>query len=192
MFSGIFYFTPSNRIMKKLIRLLAGLSLLLVTIISCNKSKDSEELLPGVYLKLNGEQQAYTQNAVVARNSFNGVYSLNFGASNQDTQGNILEGTGFALTSEAEDFAAGKTYSAAAPTANGKGSFELHPKTSDNMDRFWVAAPGTDGQVNLKITITEITSEFVKGTFSGNLFSYPDGLTMGKVTEGKFYVKFLN
>lgn len=180
--------------MKKLIRQLAGpvLLLLSLTVISCNKSKESEDFAPGVYLKLNGEQHTYTQHAEVAHNFFGGVYSLNFGASNEDSQGDILESTGFALVSEADDFAAGKTYTASAPTANGKGSFELHPKSADNMDRFWVGAPGTDGQVNLKITITEINSQHVKGTFSGNVFMYPEGTTMGKVTEGKFYVKFLN
>lgn len=178
--------------MKKLIRQLAGPALLLLslTVISCNKSKESEDFAPGMYFKLNGVQVTLTKYPRVAHNIFEGRHSLDLGAALTESSDQLAEGAGITVISDKDDFAAGKTYTDTAPTLYGLGTFGYLPSNAPSGEDYWTTFVGAADKKNFTIKITERTATYLKGTFSGNVFKYNDKTKMAQVTEGKFYVMF--
>lgn len=178
--------------MKKLIRQLAGSTLLLLslTVISCNKSKESEDFAPGVYFKLNGKQVTLTKYPRAAHNIFQGRHSLDFGAVLTESNDPTAEGASITVLSDQDDFAAGKTYTDTATTQVGLGTFNYLPANAPSGEDYWTTFVGAADKKNFTIKITERTATYLKGTFSGNVFKYDDETKMAKVTEGKFYVMF--
>lgn len=176
--------------MKKLIHQLAGPALLLLslTVISCNKSKESADFAPGVYFKLNGKQVNLTKYARVAHNTIEGRHSLDFGAALTESSDPLAESVGITVISDKDDFAAGKTYTDTAPTLYGLGTFGYIPPNAPSGEDYWTTFVGPTEKKNFTINITERTATYLKGTFSGNVFKYNDETKMAQVTEGKFYV----
>jgi len=177
-----------NKIKQLSILFLAFGSLLIFTAFKADSQLDITE--PGVYFKLNGTQKEFKQFPLAAINKSRDHFSLTIGASVLDAKGKDIDGVGLNLIAIQNDFSAGKTYAIETQGVPGKNTLEIHSDIPNEDGHFWISSPGIAGQEQLSVTITELTDQYVKGTFSGNVFMFPEGTTKATITEGKFYVKF--
>jgi hypothetical protein len=145
---------------------------------------------PGVYFKLNGTQKEFNQYPMAAINKLSNRFSLTIGASILNAKGKDIDGVSINLISNQNDFSAGKSYSIETTGVSGKNTLEIHNDIPNEDGHFWISSPGITVQEQLTVTITELTEQHVKGTFSGKVFLLPEASTQATITDGQFYVKF--
>ena len=138
--------------------------------------------------KFNGEQKEFKVNVVAVKGALaSNVFSLVINGNNSNEQFNI------SLWSDKDDFQAGKTFSFEAPEVSSYNALAYTaPIGSADPQNMWVTSymwgvvPET-----MTVTITEATSTYIKGTFSGTIYQDIETSVNSKaITEGSFSAKF--
>jgi hypothetical protein len=156
-------------------------------IFSCKKSSNSNSsyYFRGTY---SGTAKTFNTSVLASKSNLgSGTYSLTIvGATKTDESALVL-------WSDQDNFTAGSTYpiSALGGTTNNSLSY-VSPLGSSAPSSLWNTTYdyGTVTQ-SFTCTITEATSTYVKGTFSGVLYMNTDSAVVTKAVEGgEFYAKF--
>jgi hypothetical protein len=156
-------------------------------ILSCNKSSSSSS---AYYFKANfdGTPKNLSSTCVAAVSVLGtGIYNLTIVGTNANEEAAIT------LWSDQDNFTAGTTYQI--PALNGTAMNSLsyvYPLGSSNPMSNWNSSYsfGTVPE-SFTCTITESTSAYVKGTFSGVIYMSTDSAVVSKsVTVGEFYAKY--
>lgn len=160
---------------------------LFIFVFSCKKSSNSSSVY---YFKgnFNGSAKTFNTSVLATKaNMGNGTYSLTIvGASNS-------EESGLVLWSDQDNFTAGTTYPISALGGQTSNSLSyVSPLGSSAPSSIWNTtydygnAPET-----FSCTITEATSTYIKGSFSGVLYMATDSAVVSKTVDGgEFYAKF--
>jgi hypothetical protein len=166
---------------------LAVLFALSIVMFSCKKSSSSSS---GYYMSGNFNGSAKTFNSTVIASKSNlgpGIYSLTIVGTSK-TEESALE-----LWSDQDNFVAGSTYPVSALNGTTYNSLSyVSPLGSSAPSSIWNSTYDF-GSVNQSFTctITEATSTYVKGTFSGVIYMATDSAQVTQsVTGGEFYAKF--
>jgi hypothetical protein len=175
-----------TKIMKTTLKLIFLLTLSAM-IFSCKKSSNSSS---AYYFKGNYNGTPKTFNTAVTASKTNlgsGIYSLTIvGAT-------TAEESAIELWSNQDNFTAGSTYSVTASGVDTYNSLSyVSPLGSSAPSSIWstVYDYGVVDQ-SFSCTITEATSTYIKGTFSGVLYMSTDSAVVTKVVDGgQFYAKF--
>jgi hypothetical protein len=175
-----------NQNMKTTLKLIVLFSLS-VLIFSCKKSNNSSSnySFSGTY---NGTSKSFNTTVVAAKSNLGaGIYNLTIVGTNQKEESAIT------LWSDQDNFTAGTTYNISALNGTTENSLSfVSPIGSAAPSSIWNTTYDW-GVVNesFTCTITEATSTYVKGTFSGVIFMDSDSAVVSQtVTTGQFYAKF--
>jgi hypothetical protein len=161
---------------------------LAVTFFSCRKSSESNTTF---YFQGNfdGSEKSFNTSVIASKSSLDSaIYYLSV-AGASDTEASAI-----VLWSDQDNFTAGSTYTVTA--LNGSKNNELSYYSllgSSAPSTIWNTTYNY-GHINQQFTctITEITSAYIKGTFSGVLYMNTDSAVVSKtVDSGRFYAKFL-
>jgi hypothetical protein len=154
---------------------------------SCKKSSSSSS---SYYFKGNFNGTAKNMNTTVIAAKSNlgsGIYNLTIVGSTTTEEGAIT------LWSDQDNFTAGTTYNIPALNNTTDNSLSyLNPIGSSNPTSIWNSTYSY-GQApeSFTCTITEATSAYIKGTFSGTIYMNTDSAVVSQtVTAGEFYAKF--
>jgi hypothetical protein len=171
--------------MKKCIYLIA-----LCAIFSCSKSNSSSSGSNSGYnysANFDGQQKTFnTQVSAVKSKITDDMYALVItGIANS-------EQSAISLWSDKDDFTAGNTYSTSALNGTAENLLAyVSPLGSSDPANQWTTSNSGAGTEQFSCTITEATSTYIKGTFSGTLYnSSTPGSATKSVTNGQFYAKF--
>jgi hypothetical protein len=138
--------------------------------------------------KLNGEQKEFKVNVAAVKGALaSNVYTLVINGNSSNEQFNI------ALWSDKDDFQAGKTFSIDAPAVGSYNTLAyVTPIGSADPSYMWVTTYAWDVvPETMTVTITEATSTYIKGTFSGTIYQDIETSVNSKaITEGSFSAKF--
>jgi hypothetical protein len=158
-----------------------------VMIFSCKKSNSSTSsyYFTGTY---NGTAKTFNTTVTASKvNLGTGLYSLTI-AGLSKTDESALE-----LWSDQDNFVAGTTYVVQSSVAGSENSLSyVSPLGSSAPSSIWNTSYDF-GSVNesFTCTITDATSTYVKGTFSGTIYMNTDSAVVTQtVTSGQFYAKF--
>jgi|SRR5690242_3848902 hypothetical protein len=174
--------------MRKSLPLFLFACLLALGITSCNKSSSSGS--GNFYMKAQFDGSAKTFNSTVGAiksNLGNGDYTL------------IISGLGtkeqlsLSLWSDKDDFTAGKTFTlnALGGTTYNILAYVAPLGSSDPMSQWTSIYDYGNVPESFQCTITEATSTYIKGTFSGPIYENNSSAVSSKtVTEGEFYAKY--
>jgi hypothetical protein len=161
--------------------------LLTVFIVSCKKSSNNSS---GYYFKasFDGTTKNLNTSVVAAKSNLgSGIYNLTIVGTTSS------EEAGVTLWSDQDNFTAGTTYNIDALNGTTNNSLSYtSPLGSSNASSIWNStySYGTVNQ-SFTCTITEATSSYVKGTFSGVIYMNTDSTVVSKsVTLGEFNAKF--
>jgi hypothetical protein len=172
--------------MKSTLRLIV-LFTFLALIFSCKKSSSSSSnyYFNGTY---NGSSKTFNSTVIAAKSNLGtGIYNLTIVGTNQN------EESALTLWSDQDNFTAGTTYSMNALNGTTYNSLSfVSPIGSATPSSIWNTTYDY-GSVNQSFTctITEATSTYVKGTFSGVLYMATDSAVVSQtVTTGQFYAKY--
>jgi hypothetical protein len=172
--------------MKSTLKLIA-LFAFSALIFSCKKSNSSSSgyYFTGTY---NGTAKSFNTTVIAAKSNLGvGVYNLTIVGANQG------EESALTLWSDQDNFTAGTTYNVSALNGTTENSLSfVSPIGSSAPSSTWNTSYDF-GVVNesFTCTITEATSAYVKGTFSGVIFMSSDSAVVSQtVTTGQFYAKF--
>jgi len=154
---------------------------------SCKKSSNSSS---SYYVKANfdGTEKNFNTSAMAMKSKLgDATYNLTITGLTNSEEGAIT------LWSDKDDFIAGKTYGIEAlnGTTNNILSY-VSPLGSSDASSMWTSTYSY-GSVNqsFSCTITEATSTYVKGTFSGVIYQNIESSVVSKtVTSGSFYAKY--
>ena len=172
--------------MKSIFKIVALFTITLL-VFSCKKSSSSSS---GYYFKgsYDGSEKSFNTTVLASKNNLgNGTYSLTIvGAT-------TAEESGLVLWSDQDNFTAGTTYNIPALNNTTDNSLSyVNPIGSSAPSSIWSstysygAAPES-----FTCTITEATSAYIKGTFSGTIYMNTDSAVVSQtVTAGEFYAKF--
>jgi hypothetical protein len=175
--------------MRKHLSLFVFACVITFTFTSCKKSSSSDSS-GSYYMKASFDGSAKTFNKTVAAlkgNLGNGYYSL------------IITGLGSAeqlsltLWSDKDDFTAGKTFTLAAlgGTTDNILAYIAPLGSSDPVSQWTSVYEYGSVSESFQCTITEATSAYIKGTFSGVIYQNNSSEVASKtVTEGQFYAKY--
>jgi hypothetical protein len=154
---------------------------------ACKKSSNTSS---SYYFKGNFDGTSKTFNTSVVASKSNlaaGIYSLTI-VGLSDKEESALQ-----LWSDQDNFTAGTTYAISALDGSSENSLSfVAPLGSAAPSSLWNTTYdyGTVTQ-SFSCTITEATSTYIKGTFSGTLYMETDSAVVAKpVTGGEFYAKF--
>jgi hypothetical protein len=158
-----------------------------ILIYSCKKSSNSSSsyFFQGSY---NGSAKTFNTSVIASKSNLgSGIYSLTIVGATK------TEESGLVLWSDQDNFTAGSTYSVSAlnGTTNNSLSY-VSPLGSSAPSSMWNTTYDY-GNVSptFTCTITEATSTYIKGTFSGVLYMNTDSAVVNKtVSSGEFYAKF--
>lgn len=172
--------------MRTTLKLIA-LFAITVMIFSCKKSSNSSS---GYYFKGTYDGTPKTFNTAVTASKTNlgsGIYSLTIvGAT-------TAEESAIVLWSDQDNFTAGSTYTITPTGVDTYNSLSyVSPLGSSAPSSIWNTSYdyGVVDQ-SFSCTITEVTSSYIKGTFSGVLYMNTDSAVVTKaVSGGQFYAKF--
>jgi hypothetical protein len=156
-------------------------------IISCKKDSNSTSTyyFGGTY---NGSSKTFNTTVIATKSNLGqGIYNLTIVGTNKTEESAIT------LWSDQDNFTAGTTYNISAlnGTTNNSLSY-VSPIGSATPTSIWNTTYDL-GSVDQSFTctITEATSTYVKGTFSGVLYMNTDSAVVSQtVTTGGFYAKF--
>jgi hypothetical protein len=158
-----------------------------VLIFSCKKSSSSTS---SYYVKgtLDGTAKNLTTTALAAKSNLgSGIYNLTIVGTS------TTEELAISLWSDQDNFTAGSTYSIDALGGTTKNTLSyVSPIGSSAPSSLWNSTYdfGTV-QESFTCTITDATSAYVKGTYSGTIYMATDSAVVSKtVTLGEFYAKF--
>jgi hypothetical protein len=172
--------------MKSILKIIA-LFALTIFIFSCKKSSSNSS---SYYFKgnYNGSAKTFNTSVLASKSNLgNGTYSLTIvGATSS-------EESGLVLWSDQDNFTAGTTYPISALDGQTNNSLSyVSPLGSSAASSLWNTTYDY-GNVSesFSCTITEATSTYVKGTFSGVLYMATDSAVVSKTVDGgEFYAKF--
>jgi hypothetical protein len=172
--------------MKTTLKLIVILSFS-VLIFSCKKSSSSSStyFFSGSF---NGTSKTFNTTVIAAKTNLgSGIYNLTIVGTNKN------EESALTLWSDQDNFTAGTTYNISAlnGTTNNSLSY-VSPIGSGAPSSIWNTTYDL-GNVDQSFTctITEATSTYVKGTFSGVLYMDTDSAVVSQtVTTGQFYAKY--
>ena len=172
--------------MKSILKIITFFALTVI-IFSCKKSSISTS---GYYFKgnFNGSPKTFNTTVLASKSNMgNGTYSLSIvGATTSEEAGPVL-------WSDQDNFTAGNTYPISALDGQTFNSLSyLSPLGSSAPSSLWNTTYDF-GNVSesFSCTITEATSTYVKGTFSGVLYMATDSAIVSKTVDGgEFYAKF--
>jgi len=172
--------------MKSVVKIIA-LFALTALIFSCKKSSSSTS---GYYFKgnFNGSPKTFNTTVLATKSNMgNGTYSLTIvGAT-------TMEESGLVLWSDHDNFTAGTTYPLSALDGQTYNSLSyVSPLGSSAPSSLWnTTYDYGNAPESFSCTITEATSTYVKGTFSGVLYMATDSAVVSKTVDGgEFYAKF--
>jgi hypothetical protein len=156
-----------------------------MAIVSCKKSSNSTGY--SFSADFDGKPKSFNTSVIAIKSKLaDSIYSLNIAGITSAEQSGLL------LWSNQDDFVAGKTFAVSA--LNGTTENELtyvSPMGSSDPTSQWTTTYDLGVQPeDLHCTITEITSTYVKGTFSGTIYENSNTVTSKVVTNGQFYAKF--
>lgn len=158
----------------------------LLAVVSCSKSGGSSTSYTYT-ADFDGQQKTFNKQVIASKSKLaDQMYSLTItGIANS-------EESALALWSDKDDFTAGKTFSASALDGTTYNSLNfMSPMGSSDPSNLWSSADKEDaGSQSFQCTITEATSSYVKGTFSGTIYNSSDGVTNKVITNGQFYAKY--
>jgi hypothetical protein len=156
-------------------------------IFSCKKSTSSTS---GYYFKanFNGSPKAFNTTVLATKSDMgNGTFSLSIAAATTS------EEAGLVLWSDQDNFTAGTTYPLLALNGQTYNSLSyISPLGSSSPSSFWNSTYDYGSVTeSFTCTITEATSTYIKGTFSGILYLNTDSALVSKTVDaGEFYAKF--
>ena len=158
----------------------------LFVIVSCSKSSNSSSSY-SFSANFDGQSKSFnTQVSAIKAQLADTMYNLTImgiGASEQ---------SGLTLWSDKDDFIAGKTFDL---DALGGSTFNemvyVAPIGSSDPTSQWTSTYelGVEPE-EFHCTITEATSAYIKGTFSGTIYKNSDTLSKKIITNGQFFAKF--
>ncbi|MES1223212.1 MAG: hypothetical protein ABUT20_47400 [Bacteroidota bacterium] len=161
-------------------------SLLLITFAGCKKS--AETAVAGdsyMRYKLNGTKKDYNFCSATFLSAVNGIYSTGIAGANSNDPSNDFSITLFSKTPLSQ----GATFTAALVPATYFTQGQLAYVQSSKG--YTSAGTVINPAAKVSVIITELSSTYVKGTFSGTLYSDADNYTtvVYTVTEGEFNAK---
>ena len=175
--------------MRKHLSLLLFACAITFTFTSCEKSSSSDS--SGSYYmkaKVDGSSKTFNKTVNALKSNLGGgIYSL------------IITGLGsseqlsLSLWSDKDDFTAGKTFTLAAlgGTTDNMLAYAAPLGSSDPMSQWTSVYDYGTVSESFQCTITEATSAYIKGTFSGVIYQNNSAAVASKtVTEGQFYAKY--
>jgi hypothetical protein len=155
-------------------------------IFSCKKSSESSS---GYYVKANfdGTEKNFNTSATAVKSKLgDATYNLTITGLTNTEEGAIT------LWSDKDDFVAGKAYAIQATNGSTNILSYISPLGSSDAASIWTTTYSY-GTVDLSFscTITEATSTYIKGTFSGVIYQNIESSVVSKtVTSGSFYAKY--
>ena len=154
---------------------------------SCKKSSNSSS---AYYFKGNFDGTSKNLNTTVIAAKSNlgsGVYNLTIVGSSKTEEGGIT------LWSDQDNFVSGTTYNIPALNNTTDNSLSyINPIGSSAPSSIWNSTYSYGAATeSFTCTITEVTSAYIKGTFSGTIYMSTDSAVVSQtVTAGEFYAKF--
>ena len=173
-----------QKMKRRSLNVLAGICsafILCTTGISCKKSSDGGEPKYYMRFKENGTQVAYNTTAQAAFSSASGLYMCVLNGLDPKSNMNII------LTDKSP-IAANINYTEQILPGLAN-SYVFITYQNSNGVSFLSGNPLADQDASAKVTLTAITDDYVKGTFSGKL---TNGSTIVTITEGEFILKRVN
>lgn len=174
--------------MKKHFSLFLFAFMIAATFTSCKKSSTSEN--SGDYhlnANIDGKAKSFNTTAMALKSDLgNGIYSLVITGMTSNEQ------LALSLWSDKDDFTAGKTFSlnALGGTTYNILAYAAPLGSSDPMSQWTSTYDNGIVPESFQCTITEATSTYIKGTFSGVIYQNNAVVASKTVTEGQFYAKF--
>ena len=176
--------------MKKIFPLFL-IAALAIFFASCKKDNNNNGGGGDYYVKakFDGQLKEFSSSpaTVVKSKLAEGMYAMIIGGVSTNEQFNI------ALWSDKDDFQAGKTFALEAPEVSSYNTLAyVSPIGSAAPENMWTSIYQY-GVVTetLSVTITEATSSYIKGTFSGIIYQNNESTPNSKqITEGVFSAKF--
>jgi hypothetical protein len=156
-------------------------------IFSCKKSSNSSS---SYYFKgnFNGTAKNLNTTVIAAKSNLgSGVYNLTIVGTT------LHEEAGVTLWSDQDNFTAGTTYNIDALNGTTFNSLSyVSPLGSSSPSSMWNSTYSFgNAPQSFTCTITEATSAYIKGTFSGTIYMNTDSAIVSQsVTVGEFYAKF--
>jgi len=175
--------------MKKHFHLFLFAFVIALTFTSCKKSHETND--SGTYhfnAKMDGTSKSFnTTVGAIKSNLGNGMYTLIISGIAPSEQ------MALALWSDKDDFTAGKTFTSDALGGAVSNTLAyVSPLGSSDPTSQWtnIYDYATEPEI-FQCTITEATSTYIKGTFSGVIYQDNSAAVASKtITEGDFYAKF--
>jgi hypothetical protein len=170
-------------------RIIVFLSILVVPFMfnSCKKSSTKPATTNGTYyvkLKINGVAKSMTLTPIAM---FTDAQTIHIGELTGYFAGNFGEGAIFTIT-DGDPITTNKAYTQQRISANGTSVIQnLFIYRGDDGKQY--LANGDDPGTSVTLTFTEITSGYVKGTFSGTLWLQGSNSTFVNITDGEFYLR---
>lgn len=154
---------------------------------SCKKEQQPESDAPGISVDFDGSNKTFNT-VVVSKNDLSIFYSLVISGVSGSESLSIL------LYSADGKWVSGQTYEII--SENGSISTENAIGYSPNVtntdpESIWSSSPQTPAEQHFTCTLTEVTAEYVKGTFSADIYqNVTDAPPIKHLTNGKFYARF--
>lgn len=170
-------------------RMIVFLSILAMAFMfsSCKKSSTKPATTNGTYyvkLKINGVAKSMTLTPIAM---FTDAQTIHIGELTAYFEGNFGEGAIFTIT-DGDPITTNKAYTQQRISANGTSVIQnLFIYRGDDGKQY--LANGDDPGTSVTLTFSEITSGYVKGTFSGTLWLQGSNSTFVNITDGEFYLR---
>ncbi|WP_157473994.1 hypothetical protein [Flavihumibacter petaseus] len=163
------------------------LSLVLsVSMIACKKGDDGPKNEPHMTAKFNGESKSFSQ-AHAMKTQLGEGYNLSIVGVNGTKETFTIN-----LWSDMNDFHSGESFTSEAAVNGSANSLGWAADLmNSNETTIWSNASFyVENPEEMHVTITEINSETVKGTFSGTIYQNVANPGSRTITEGEFVAKF--
>lgn len=174
--------TPTASTLNRFSFFIVAFSFAMLLFAGCKKNdNDSQSDEYYIRFKANGDTKNLTTSLTANKIAIPTLYTINFAGGSNDlvTQGSV----GFGVAASTE-LMTGVKYSNSIANRYSGMNYTIDGKTYVKL---------TDMNTNIfEVTFTEVTSEHIKGNFSGKL-DLAAGTSTTKVltiTEGEFYIKF--
>jgi hypothetical protein len=165
---------------------------LVVILVACLlfSCKKSSNVSSAYYFKgnFNGTSKNMNTTVIAAKSNLgSGIYNLTIVGSSKIEEGGIT------LWSDQDNFTAGTTYNIPALNNTTDNSLSyINPIGSSSPTSIWNSTYSYGAAAeSFTCTITEATSTYIKGTFSGTIYMSTDSAVVSQtVSAGEFYAKF--
>ena len=173
--------------MLKAIRVIALSFVLSLSMLACKKSSDSPSSSYNLTAKFDGQSKSFNTQVLAIKTQMGEGYNLIISALNGTKESFSID-----LWSDMDGFHNGDVFYHEAVVNDTENLFGwASDMLNSNETTVWSSFPMyLTATSNIKVTITEITNEYVKGTFSGTIYQNVESSPSKSITDGQFMAKF--